>query len=166
MIEQEAVVVQVEGEFALVEAQRESSCGQCGAQKTCGTGVLAKSIGKRAMRIKVLNRCDAQPGDAVVVGMPESGFLKSAFMTYLLPLILMLLGAIIAYQLTLASGVVQQEGFTILGAITGFILALWLLKRYAKKIAQDPSVHPVALRKSKPQIAVSVVQPDIGQQKF
>lgn len=166
MIEQTAVVVQIDGQFALVEAQRESSCGQCSAQKGCGTGVLAKSIGQRVMRVKVLNQCNAQPGDEVIVGMPEKGFIKSALITYLLPLLLMLFGAIIAQQIALFNAWVAHDGVTLMGAFAGFALALLLLRRFSKKLARDPSAQPVVLRKSVPQIVVTVSPPETGHHKF
>ncbi|MEJ2399182.1 MAG: SoxR reducing system RseC family protein, partial [Gammaproteobacteria bacterium] len=65
-----------------MEAERKSSCGSCHAKQGCGTGMLEKSLGRRAMRMTALNQCHAQIGDEVIVAVPEKGFIKSAFFTY------------------------------------------------------------------------------------
>ena len=63
MIEETAIVVKCEGKFAWVEAQRQTTCGNCAASKGCGTSVLAKVVGKKAARMRALNPIEAQLGD-------------------------------------------------------------------------------------------------------
>ena len=166
MIEQIAVVIRTDGQFALVEAQRESSCGQCNAKKGCGTGMLENSLGRRAMQLKAINLCNAQPGDEVVVAVPEKGFIKSAFFTYLLPLLLMLLGAVAAQQLSILRGWAYQDLAALAGAAVGFVVALVILRQYSKKMEKDVHVQPVVIRKSKPAIMVNIAQSQKAQQPF
>ena len=147
MIEQNAVVLKVEGQLALVEAQRQSSCGQCNAKKGCGTGMLENSLGRRAMQMQAINQCDAKPGDEVVVAVPEKGFIKSAFITYLLPLLLMLVGAVAAQDLSARMEWAYPDVVALLGAGIGFMLALVILRRYSRSMEKDEQLQPVVLRK-------------------
>lgn len=166
MIEQTAIVIRIEGQYALVEAQRQSSCSSCNAKKGCGTGVLENSLGKRAMQMKAVNQCDASPGDEVVVAVPEKGFIKSAFFTYLLPLILMLAGAVMAQQLSISQGWTYQDIFALIGAGIGFVFALLILRVYSNKIEQDEQLHPVILRKTTHPVMVDIRQVPKDQQPF
>lgn len=147
MIEQNAVVIKVDGKFALVEAQRQSSCGKCTAKKGCGTGLLEDSLGRRSMRIQALNQCDAETGDEVIVAIPEKGFVKNAFMTYLLPLLFMLAGAVLAQQFVAVIDDTLSDIMAFMGAVIGFIVALLVLKSYSKRVENDSQLHPVIIRK-------------------
>lgn len=166
MIEQTAVVIRIDGHFALVEAQRESSCGQCNAKKGCGTGILENSLGRRAMQLKAINQCNAQAGDEVIVAVPEKGFIKSAFFTYLLPLLLMLLGAVAAQQLSILGQWAAQDIVALAGAAVGFVVALIILRRYSQKMEKDVRLQPVVIRKSRPSLMVNIAPPEKAQQPF
>lgn len=166
MIEQTAVVIRVDGQFVLVEAQRQTSCGQCNAKKGCGTGILENSIGRRAMQLKAINQCNAQLGDEVVVAVPEKGFIKSAFFTYLLPLLLMLLGAVTAQQVSIIRDWAYQDIVALTGALFGFIAALIVLRRYSQKLEKDMHLQPVAIRKSRPPLILNIKTSENSQQPF
>lgn len=147
MIEQNAYVLKVEGQIALVEAQRQSSCGKCNAKKGCGTGLLEDSIGRKSMQIQAINQCQAEPGDEVIVAIPENGFVKSAFFTYLLPLLFMLAGALLAQQFITEVSETMSDVMALVGAVIGFITALLVLKSYSKRVEKDKQLHPVVIRK-------------------
>ena len=144
MIEETAFVVKTDDEFAWVDAQRQSACGQCSAQKGCGTGVLAGVFGKKMSNIKAINTAHAEPGDVVIVGLRESSLLKSAFISYLLPLIFMLLGAVLSRNFFN----IQNETGIILGALCGFAISLFFLRNYSERIKHNPDYQPVVLRKA------------------
>ncbi|HHB12014.1 MAG TPA: hypothetical protein ENK62_02295 [Chromatiales bacterium] len=93
MIEQPARVVAIDGPYAWVEAERQSACGQCSAQAGCGTGVLARALGRRSVRLRTLNRVAAEVGDRVTVGIDEHVLLRGALLMYGLPLATMIAGA-------------------------------------------------------------------------
>lgn len=166
MIEQNAVVISVDGQFAMVEAQRQSSCSSCNAKKGCGTGVLENSLGKRAMQMKAVNKCEAQPGEEVVVAVPENGFVKTAFFTYLLPLLFMLVGAVAAQQLSISQGWNYQDVISLLGAGLGFIVALFVLRRYSRKMEQNEQFHPIVIRKISPSVMMDIRQIQKNQLPF
>jgi sigma-E factor negative regulatory protein RseC len=160
MIEQTAVVLRLEGRFAVVEVQRQSSCGQCNAKQGCGTGLLEDSIGRRSMQIRAENRCDARPADEVVVAIPETGFIKTAFFTYLMPLLLMLLGAVLARQLG------AGDLLSVFGAAIGFGLSLLVLRVYSRKLERERLHQPVIIRKARPPVTVEFHDIHKEQQPF
>ena len=85
MLEETAIVISTRGEHAWVEAQRQSTCGACAANKGCGTSMLSKLFGRKVARMKALNVAHATAGDAVIVAMNEATFLKGSFMVYMVP---------------------------------------------------------------------------------
>ncbi|HID48377.1 MAG TPA: Fis family transcriptional regulator, partial [Chromatiales bacterium] len=126
MIEQTAVVVKLEGDFAWVQAERESSCGNCAVKAGCGTAVLSRVFGNKVARMRAINTVQAQVGDTVTIGLKESAMLKGSVAVYLVPLLFMLLfaisGKVIAGQVQ-----VSAEAMSILFGITGLVTGgLWL----------------------------------------
>lgn len=96
MIEQKATVISRDIHQVWVEAERQSTCGQCQARKGCGTGILAKHVGQRFSRIAVKTSQDLRVGQQVMVTIPEQALLSGAVMMYLLPLLLMFITAALA----------------------------------------------------------------------
>jgi len=148
MITEKATVVSIDNNQTWIETQRKSVCGQCSANKGCGTSVLSKVVGNKMSKMKVINKINAQVGDEVVVGLNESSLLKGAFMTYLLPLLYLFLfsfvGQLVSQELQLGSG----ELFVITFAVFGFFLGMRQLKKYSASISENENYQPVILRKS------------------
>ncbi len=139
MIEQTATVVRTEGPLAWVEAERESSCGQCAARKGCGTAVLANVLGRRSARMRALNPVEARPGERVVIGLEEGALLRGALAVYLLPLLTLIGGAML--------GAPYGDGAAVAGGLGGFLLGLAGVRRFSRRIARDPRYQPVILRR-------------------
>ena len=147
MIEETATVIRCEGKFAWVEAQRQTTCGNCTANKGCGTSVLAKVVGKKVSQMRVINHVHAQVGDNVIVGMNEAALLKGSVAVYLFPLLFMLLfavtGNVIATQIEWSN-----EPVVILFALAGLIVAGVWLRRFTRRIQDDSVYQPVILRRA------------------
>lgn len=140
------MVVHADGNDILVEVQRQSACGQCAANKGCGTAVLQKVLGNRRTRLPVLSNLPVHAGDEVVVGLEEEAFLKGSFAVYLVPLIFVFvfgwLGETLGAQLFLNSG----DAISIAFAFTGFVAgALWL-RRLNASVKHNPAYQPTILR--------------------
>ncbi|WP_417535096.1 SoxR reducing system RseC family protein [Methylophaga sp.] len=119
MIEQKATVASRSGEQVWVEAERQSTCGQCKARKGCGTGLLSKHVGKKFSRIAVKDDGELRVGQQVTVSIPEEALLTGAFMMYMLPLILLFTIAITVRLM--GGGELLQIVSGLLGLITGFV---------------------------------------------
>lgn len=133
MIEQKATVISRDGDIVWVEAERQSTCGQCQARKGCGTGLLAKHVGQRFSRLSVFTDQDLHIGQQVVVSIPEQALLSGAVMMYLLPLLLMFASAMI----------IRLAGFgelpQILAGLLGLSAGFYWVKRQMKD--RNPGIH-------------------------
>jgi len=86
MIEQQATVIEIKDDTIWLQAERQSTCGQCQIKQGCGTGLLAKHVGQRFSKIAVNNTTDVSIGQHVTVAIPEQTLLQGAALMYLLPL--------------------------------------------------------------------------------
>ncbi len=148
MIEERATVVRLDEDYAVVETQQRAACGSCQSAGSCSTSVLAGLFKRRPNQLRVLNPIQAQPGEAVIIGLREQALLKVSFSAYLLPLVCMLLSAIVAHQLTLDFLPLLGELPTIGGGLLGLIFGIYLFKALAQRKATDPSYQPVILRQA------------------
>jgi len=147
MIEETGQIVDVQGAFAWVESERTGTCGGCAVRKGCGTGAIAKVLGQRRVRLRVLNRIEARVGDHVVIGITESGLLRGSLALYVAPLSGLFAGALAGYAL--ASRFYPEwpaDPAAIAGALAGFAAGLAWLRRFSRRTAADPAYQPVILR--------------------
>lgn len=131
MIETTARVTRLQGDTAWVRVEAPASCGACGG-KGCGSALYARLLNPREPEYPVDNPIAAQPGDWVVIGIEDGALLKAAAKGYLLPLALVLLGAL--------AGAQWGEGAAIVGALVGLVFA-WMYLRRGQRAAM-----PVILR--------------------
>jgi sigma-E factor negative regulatory protein RseC len=143
LIEEQGQVVATEGEYVWVATEQPSSCGQCSAQKGCGTAVLSSVFQREAAKIKVLNQVQARTGDWVVLGLQENALLKGAFAVYLIPILSMLVVA------GLAHGLWQPlpEWAAISAGLIGLAIGLFWLRHFSRHISSDIRYQPVILRR-------------------
>jgi sigma-E factor negative regulatory protein RseC len=118
MIEQQARVIEIDGDVVWLEAERESTCSNCQVKQGCGTGLLAKHVGKKFSKISVHKTTDATLGEVVTLVIPEEALLQGAALMYLLPLTLLFLFSIITRSFDLGEGAEILAGLT--GLVTGF----------------------------------------------
>ncbi len=118
MIEQKATVIGRDGRLVWVEAERQSTCGQCQARKGCGTGMLAKHVGQRFSRLAVNTDLDLKVGQQVMVSIPEQALLSGAVLMYLMPLTALFTAAVLVRML--GAGELAQITAGLLGLCVGF----------------------------------------------
>jgi sigma-E factor negative regulatory protein RseC len=141
MIETPARVIRLDGATAWVVSEAPSSCGACGG-KGCGSSVFNRLWHPDTPEFPVDNPIAAQPGEAVVVGLPDGALLRASGIVYLLPLAALLLGAISGEYLF-------GEPGGALGGLSGLLLSgLWLRLRRPGRRAD-----PVILRRGEAQCA-------------
>ena len=93
MVEQNARVVRAGADGVWVEpVETAGGCGSCGG-KGCGARRLAELFSDKPRNFLVDTQLSLQPGDQVVVGVPEGAVLAAAGRLYGLPLAAMLIGA-------------------------------------------------------------------------
>lgn len=118
MIEQKATVISRDGDIVWVEAERQSTCGQCQARKGCGTGLLARHVGQRFSRLAVATDQKLEIGQQVTVSIPEQALLSGALIMYLLPLLFLFAAAVLAR--VAGVGELAQIAAGLLGLCAGF----------------------------------------------
>lgn len=83
----EAIVVSVCGDKAIVKISKSSACGHdCASCKACSNP---------SYEISVINKIGAKVGDKVLIETKTSKVLFASFLLYILPVVLLILGAVI-----------------------------------------------------------------------
>jgi sigma-E factor negative regulatory protein RseC len=147
MIEETARIIEVQGDFAWVETQRTTTCGSCSANKGCGTAVLAKVLGTRRTRIKVLNTFATKTGEEVIIGLHENALVQGSLAVYAVPLLAMLIFALVGEVFNARLSITQTEGMTIFFGLAGLAGGFLWLRHYAASISKDTRYQPVILRR-------------------
>tara|TARA_B100000787_G_scaffold65875_1_gene48304 strand:+ start:49 stop:468 length:420 start_codon:yes stop_codon:yes gene_type:complete len=118
MIEQQATIIEVDGNTVWLQAERESTCSNCQVKQGCGTGLLAKHVGKKFSKISVHKTTDMALGEVVTLVIPEEALLQGAALMYMLPLALLFFFSIIMRSFEMGEGAEILAGLT--GLVTGF----------------------------------------------
>lgn len=151
MLEEPGRVVAVEDGAVWVETLRRSTCSACSANAGCGQGLMEKlGVGQKRGYVRALTDLRLAVGDGVVIGIREELLVQSSLRVYLLPLLGLFAGAMLAQWLALA------ESFVILAALGGFFAIWWLVRRHSRQGVDDPARQPVVLRA---ELAVCAVPP-------
>lgn len=158
MIEEQAIVVSVEGDRVLLEVVRSKPCGLCGQTRGCGISLWGKLLGHRNKLFRAVNAINAKAGDIVVVGVDEQALLAGSLAMYGVPLAMLLLGAAAASLFAPAQG--SSDAWTIAGAGIGLFLGLLWLRGHAAGRGLDARYRPVLLRAA--EIAINVNGPCRG----
>ncbi|HLP97318.1 MAG TPA: SoxR reducing system RseC family protein [Sideroxyarcus sp.] len=128
MLEMRAIVIQVQGDEASVQALS-NGCGQCNGAGGCGSGTLSKLFcGSQPRHFNVHNEVHAKVGDEVQVSLPDGVLLRSAVRMYVLPLALLMAGG--ALGVTVAGETALRDAYAVVGAVLG-LLSGFGLARYS-----------------------------------
>jgi sigma-E factor negative regulatory protein RseC len=147
MIEEQAVVIRVHGASADLEIERSSPCGLCGATRGCGISLWGTLFGNRRRSFAVANDLGVVEGDHVVVGVNEGVLLAGSLSAYLVPLVLVCIGAL--GGAALAQSRTTSDFYAVVGALTGLLLGLvWVRFVTAAGSAQHGLYRPVMLRRA------------------
>ena len=148
MIEEQGRVVRVSGALAEVACIRRSACGGCSVNGACGTSLLERYLGRQPLALHAANAIGARPGDLVVVGVPEETLPQAAFVAYLMPLLVMLLGALGGDWLAGLTQGSWSQGLVLLGGIIGLGLGFRWSAGFSARRAEDPRFQAVILRRA------------------
>jgi sigma-E factor negative regulatory protein RseC len=142
MLETRAIIVQVEGQDALVQASQANGCEQCSG-KGCGAGKLSRLFCGKPRLFRVDNPINAGVGDEVVISVAEGAILRGIGLVYLLPLLLLVMGAMLGNGWAgLSSG--QQDGYATAGALSGLAAGFIAVKLISLRQARNRSQPHIA----------------------
>lgn len=138
MLETRATVLRIEGSDAFVQSNQ-SGCSNCQG-KGCSTIKLSKMFSGCAREFRARNLIAAKVGDEVVVGVRDGVVLHGIARVYLLPLVLLFVGAGIAVRFAQTS--TEVDMYAAAGALSGLVLGFaWVAWRHA-----EASGEPQVLR--------------------
>jgi len=159
MIEEAATVARIEGQWAWLQTERNSSCSKCSAQSGCGISLLDKFGKPRQQLVKALNRANAANGDQVIVGLDEQALVRGSAMVYLGPLIGLFGGAALGEALAPYNSLLATEPTSILLGLAGLAAGLYYLWGYSRRNLSNPRYQPIVLRtQPSPALAVGLQQ--------
>jgi len=147
MLEEKAIIVRTEQDYAWVETQRQSSCGSCNVNKGCGTTVLQKVLGNKRTFLKALNQHQYGVGDTVVLGLQENALIKGSLLMYGLPLVFMFGFAILGAGIFFLYQWQYTETAKILFSLTGLAAGFLAISRMSNNINQNVDFQAVILRR-------------------
>lgn len=157
MIEMQARVMAVESGMVLVEPMPAKSCSSCASihgetqESGCGADKIGQFFTLKSKQYRVMDPIGSHVGDEVIIGIVDGAVLRGSAAVYVLPLILIFLGATLAAALVSTQ---NQELASIAGAAIGFVSgAVWLF-HFSRKASNDPQYQPVVLRSIRSDIFV------------
>jgi len=137
VIDEEGVVVGIEGGTALVRASAGSQCSGCAAAGSCQTGAGRERV------VEADNALGAAEGERVILSVPSSALLKASFQVYMVPVIGVLLGAGAA-QMTvqLLAGDAAGGAAAGIGGVAGVVLSVLAVRAYRKRHPESGALRP------------------------
>lgn len=145
MIETPARVVGTDDNYAYVEPFSGGSCSSCSTTGSCGTAIFGKIFTQKPRVFRVLNSVRAKPGESVVIGLREGVLLTSSLMVYMIPLLFVFAGAILA---SLAGSTKElQEQYSIWGSVIGLVAGFAWVKWFHWKFASADKYQAEILRR-------------------
>jgi len=149
MIEEHAQVIALENNDVWVETQRRSACGQCAANKGCGTATLAKVLGNKRSRVRTLNpqATSVAVGDEVIIGINEQALVRGSLVVYTVPLLMLFVFGFLGQLLSTQLLMTNQDVLPIVLGLFGLLLGFAWVQRFTRQIADDVRYQPVLLRR-------------------
>ena len=148
MIKESGRVVAIEKDCLWVETIRQSTCSSCSAQSGCGHGILNKIGSGRRHHVRVLLRdraaSDFAVNDQVDISVPEQVLVTGSLIVYLLPLLSLLLGAL------LASSAWPGDAAAVAGAVAGFAIGVAAVKYHAFINRNNLALQPTIIGRQTP----------------
>lgn len=132
-----ALVLEVNGDQALIQTQRKSACQSCQLESSCGQGLISKMSSERSMELWLDNVLGAQAGQTVTISIPDEGLLQASVLMFVIPLLLMVLGAGLAMQF--AGG----DLAAITGGVFGLLMGFFIARRKSASMQDDVRFKPV-----------------------
>lgn len=144
MLEEEGTVIGIEEGYAIIQTERGSSCDGCKAKSSCHSmGDTEGSI----MEMRAINDMGAKVGDRVKVAIDSVIFLKSSFLIYVLPLIVMISGGVIGESYA-KNNMPGADPDLVAGAvgISCLVISFLLIRLWSKSLEKKREYHPQIIR--------------------
>lgn len=131
-------VAAIEDDALWVETIQRTTCESCSARHGCGQQVLSR-LASGTTKIRVLLRGQSDEvftvGQPVEIGIPENVIVKGALISYLLPLLLAVVGGWLGHR--------GGDLYAVLGTFGGLFAGGLLVLIYSRLARNNPHLQPV-----------------------
>ncbi len=143
-VQQVVSIRKVENGYAWVSSVDDSVCSSCSSKSSCSSTNLLKPLLEATLKnegLRVANTLEAAVGDQVVIELGAKSLLKITMLTYLLPLLGLIVFAWIGQTLFGQSGFGETPG--IISGLSGLFVGLYLVKRRLSASRFQRDIEPV-----------------------
>ena len=144
MIKQPAKVIAETATSYLLETLPKSACPRCEAGNGCGGGILTKAFDNKTYQIEINKDKPLNINELVQVGIQSSILIRASLLLYLLPLISMIIASLVA-----ASLFMNEDIYTVSGALIGISFGAYLGKLISNHYFKDGISDPLLIDDSK-----------------
>ncbi|WMS88590.1 SoxR reducing system RseC family protein [Pleionea litopenaei] len=145
-----AQVTMVSGKDVWLTPEATSGCGSCQTKQACGTGLLSQLLERESMTLRLPNSLGAKLGDRVVIGVPQSGLLVASILTYMVPILTLIITA------TMTTSFQWSEPLVILCSVVGLTLGWFLARWVAHRLKATASMSIQLLAIAEPNIKLQI----------
>ncbi|GAB4117247.1 MAG: hypothetical protein Fur0026_05320 [Sideroxydans sp.] len=147
MNEMRAIVVALRGDQAEIAPVGNFGCSHCNSGNGCGSGKLAQMFcSNKPRKFSARNSAQAHIGDEVNVVLPDGLLLRSSLLMYMLPLALLLGGALLGASL--ADIGAARDGYALAGALAGLLAGFAAGRAFAAGTRRQAVVQSVVAAKA------------------
>lgn len=153
MIVETGKIVAIEAQGVWVETITRSVCGSCKAEKGCGQSLMSKWGGSAPYLWVLLEGRDPGQyaiGDEISIGLHEDMVVKASLLAYVMPLLLLVGGAVLGKVLW------GSDNASAICAVAGLLLGGVLLRWHSAVSRYDRRLQPVLVDERQ---ALRIVEP-------
>lgn len=137
MIEEEGIVVEVNGDLAKVAVLSKSACEKCASSGVC------HPQGEDSF-MEATNPLNARKGQKVKVVLAPQLYLKASIILYGIPMAVFVAGAIIAKNAAVRYGAeANSDLWAFLAGSACLVVSFFFIRRYNKKVERTREYKPV-----------------------
>jgi len=140
MATERGIVMRVTPPTAWVKATRTEACKHCEARGSCNVIGDGKEV-----EVEAINEAGARVGDQIILTFETAPLIKAAFLLYVFPIIVMIVGALAGKHL--ATNVhVDESLLSMAFGVSFLVLAVLFVKKKANQLAKRKSYRPKITR--------------------
>ncbi len=140
MVEEEGIIKRVQGQKALVVTRRSEACKSCEAHGACH--MLG---GDKEVEILADNLVQANEGDRVLISLESRPLLMATFMIYILPIILLMVGAFVGKAMAPRFSL-SPDSASVITAVVFFGIALFFVRRKGVELGRRKEFVPQIIK--------------------
>lgn len=137
MIEEEGVVMEIQGDLAKVAVTAKSACEKCASAEIC------HPQGEESY-MEASNPLGAKKGQRVRVVLAPQMYLKASIILYGIPMAVFVAAAIAAKNLAITAGAEPDSDlWAFIAGVAGLLVSFFFIRGYNKKVERTREYKPV-----------------------